>query len=263
MKAKLLASTIAAAALFAGSAMAQPASGTVNSEQTGVTTSAGEAGTTGGPAGGMGDTGSIGGTDKSTTGTSAMESMGGSGSSGATASQLENGVAATDTSGNSQASGSSSSSSSGMSQASSETPTYNGQELDSAQVRKVQQALSQQGQDLEADGVWGPNTAQALRSFQQAENIDATGELDEQTVSALGVDLESEVGMGGSSASTGSGSMSSGSGSSVTGASGMGEGATQTTPGQGSNPSEAQLVPNAESDDAAPVRDLSTASGGN
>ncbi|WP_162937559.1 peptidoglycan-binding domain-containing protein [Indioceanicola profundi] len=284
MKSKLLVTTIAAAALFAGGAMAQQGGTSTDSGSMGTTGTAGTTGATaggsmggshadpevdapssatggmggsssvsgadtagapGGPAGGMGDQASTGGTDTnvgtgSTAGAGMSDATGSSGSTGST------GMAA-----------SGSGSSSGSAQASMEPPTYNGQQLDSQQIRQVQQALSEQGQDLDADGIWGPNTKEALRSFQEAENIDATGELDEQTVSALGVDLESEVGMGGSA--SGSSSM----GSTGAASEGMGEGATQVTPGEGSDPSEAQLVPDAEDDNAAPVRDLSTASGGN
>jgi hyperosmotically inducible protein len=56
-------------------------------------------------------------------------------------------------------------------------------------VRRVQEALKDKGHDPGAvDGVLGPNTQQAIREFQKAENLPATGRLDGQTVSRLGVE---------------------------------------------------------------------------
>lgn len=55
-------------------------------------------------------------------------------------------------------------------------------------VRSVQQALKQKGYDVgSVDGQMGPNTENALRQFQQAQGISQTGNLDQQTLSALGV----------------------------------------------------------------------------
>jgi peptidoglycan hydrolase-like protein with peptidoglycan-binding domain len=59
---------------------------------------------------------------------------------------------------------------------------------DAEQVRKVQQQLSEKGHDVTADGVWGSQTEQALKDFQQAQGIEATGELNPQTLAALGID---------------------------------------------------------------------------
>ncbi|HZP86497.1 MAG TPA: peptidoglycan-binding domain-containing protein [Burkholderiales bacterium] len=56
------------------------------------------------------------------------------------------------------------------------------------QVRDVQQMLKQQGFNPgPVDGIMGPRTEQALRSFQQARGLDTTGNVDAQTLSALGV----------------------------------------------------------------------------
>jgi peptidoglycan hydrolase-like protein with peptidoglycan-binding domain len=58
--------------------------------------------------------------------------------------------------------------------------------LSEAQVRNVQQTLKQKGFDAgEVDGIWGENTRAALKSFQQAQNIEATGQLDRNTLIAL------------------------------------------------------------------------------
>lgn len=67
-----------------------------------------------------------------------------------------------------------------------------GQQMhDQETVRKVQEKLNEEGYSVgPTDGVWGPQTQQALTQFQQAEGIEATGQLDEQTMSALGIEEE-------------------------------------------------------------------------
>src|ERR1044071_6141163 len=81
-------------------------------------------------------------------------------------------------------------------------------------VRAAQEALRDKGFDPgPVDGIMGPRTQQALRSFQQSNNLQATGRLDSQTSQQLNASIGgSSSGMGGSS----SGSM----GSSTTGRSG-------------------------------------------
>ena len=63
----------------------------------------------------------------------------------------------------------------------------------SAEVRQAQQALKDKGFDVgQIDGQMGPHTQQALRSFQQQQNIQSSGQLDQQTLAALGVSSSSE-----------------------------------------------------------------------
>jgi peptidoglycan hydrolase-like protein with peptidoglycan-binding domain len=58
-------------------------------------------------------------------------------------------------------------------------------------IRSVQQALDDQGYNAgTVDGVMGPRTEQALRQFQQAQNMRPTGRPDERTLTALGVSNE-------------------------------------------------------------------------
>src|SRR5690349_15132739 len=58
----------------------------------------------------------------------------------------------------------------------------------SSTVRMAQQALNDRGYNAgSADGVWGPDTANAVRRFQQAQGLPDSGTLDSQTLSALGV----------------------------------------------------------------------------
>ena len=54
-------------------------------------------------------------------------------------------------------------------------------------VQKVQQALNQNGEHVKVDGVWGPKTSQALRDYQQKNGLQASGQLDDQTMQKLNV----------------------------------------------------------------------------
>jgi len=58
------------------------------------------------------------------------------------------------------------------------------------QVLKIQQRLHDQGYYVNKaiDGRWGPGTAAALRNYQRANNLAASGQLDAPTRTALGLD---------------------------------------------------------------------------
>ncbi|HEX7233498.1 MAG TPA: peptidoglycan-binding domain-containing protein, partial [Candidatus Binatia bacterium] len=57
-----------------------------------------------------------------------------------------------------------------------------------ANVKEAQQALKDKGYDPGAiDGVMGAKTKDAIKSFQSASNLPATGTLDAQTADKLGV----------------------------------------------------------------------------
>jgi hypothetical protein len=59
---------------------------------------------------------------------------------------------------------------------------------DASKIRAVQQALNSRGYNVgPIDGQFGASTQDALRRFQQASNLPATGELTPSTLSALGV----------------------------------------------------------------------------
>jgi peptidoglycan hydrolase-like protein with peptidoglycan-binding domain len=114
----------------------------------------------------------------------------------------------------------------GWSQTSSDMPGYNSSSGSSSKgnsatygqwsrqdVKSVQEALKDKGHNPgPIDGVMGPQTQQALRNFQRAQNIQQTGQLDSSTASALGVTLSSNGSMGNSSNGMGSSSSSSGMG---------------------------------------------------
>jgi peptidoglycan hydrolase-like protein with peptidoglycan-binding domain len=59
------------------------------------------------------------------------------------------------------------------------------------QVRAVQQALKDKGHDPgEIDGKMGPKTQAALRDYQSKEGLKATGRLDAETMTKLGVEAK-------------------------------------------------------------------------
>jgi hypothetical protein len=60
--------------------------------------------------------------------------------------------------------------------------------VDEQLVRNVQDALRDKGIDAGAvDGIWGLRTHSALRQFQQKQGLEATGQLNAQTLAALGI----------------------------------------------------------------------------
>jgi len=78
-------------------------------------------------------------------------------------------------------------------------------ELDQSQIRQIQQALNKHGFDAgNVDGVWGPETREAVQNFQEKRNLSTNEALNQETLSALGVDFASNMGSGGAS-TTGSG----------------------------------------------------------
>lgn len=69
-------------------------------------------------------------------------------------------------------------------------------QLNSAQVRKLQQELKNHGIDPgPADGVMGPLTQQGLQVYQQQEGLEPTGNLNERTLNALDIETEEFMGL--------------------------------------------------------------------
>ncbi len=65
-------------------------------------------------------------------------------------------------------------------------PTHAGGPMSQDTIRQVQQALQQAGMyRARVDGVWGPATEAAVRSYQQKHNLNASGELDSDTLASL------------------------------------------------------------------------------
>lgn len=68
-------------------------------------------------------------------------------------------------------------------------PGQAGMHQDPETVRAVQQALQKKGFDPgEINGVMGPQTQEAIRSFQKANGLKATGQLDAETTQKLGIE---------------------------------------------------------------------------
>jgi len=71
----------------------------------------------------------------------------------------------------------------------------------SQDITKVQESLRDKGYyHAKVDGVVGPQTREAIRQYQQSENLPVTGRLDAETAGKLGVEPES---VGGSFESAG------------------------------------------------------------
>ena len=63
------------------------------------------------------------------------------------------------------------------------------QSMSRGEVRQVQQALDKDGFKAgRTDGRWGHETQAAVKQFQQSKQLQATGQLNEQTVADLGLD---------------------------------------------------------------------------
>jgi peptidoglycan hydrolase-like protein with peptidoglycan-binding domain len=71
--------------------------------------------------------------------------------------------------------------------------TINPQQLSPQQIQQIQQALNKQGFDAgHVDGKWGSDTDKAVKDFQQKQNMQASGKLDQQTLQALGVNMTAQ-----------------------------------------------------------------------
>jgi hypothetical protein len=107
-------------------------------------------------------------------------------------------------------------------------------QLSHQQVRQIQQALNKKGFDAKhVDGIWGRETTDALNNFQKKNDLQGHGELTQQTLAQLGVNVSPDAQQ--SSETTGSGSNGNGTnGSSQNpGMTGSDRANSQTT-GQGS-----------------------------
>lgn len=118
--------------------------------------------------------------------------------------------------------------------------TMGSQSLMPDQIKAVQEKLQQNGyyKDGMVDGIWGPGTHQAVQNFQQAHNLPGNGELDQQTLAALGMPGGSSGMMGGNSGTNSQSGMGSSSmGSSPSGSTTGQMGAGSSGSGMSSSPS--------------------------
>ncbi len=64
-------------------------------------------------------------------------------------------------------------------------------QLGTSTVKNLQQTLDNKGfSPGPIDGIWGPKTQGAIRDFQQANGLPATGKLTSDTLAQLGVEVE-------------------------------------------------------------------------
>jgi len=103
-------------------------------------------------------------------------------------------------------------------------------------VKQAQEKLSAAGYDVgTADGVMGPKTQDAIKQLQQDKQLNATGELDQETLAALGVNEENS-----STGSSSAGSSSSPSGDSSSSQNATGSSGGDSANGGASQPSASQ-----------------------
>ncbi len=81
-------------------------------------------------------------------------------------------------------------------------------ELPPEEIRILQEVLVDRGFSVEVDGIFGPRTREALISFQRREGLQATGQIDTRTVTALGVQDRVNVSGEAQQGTTGSGQSS-------------------------------------------------------
>ena len=80
-----------------------------------------------------------------------------------------------------------------------QTNSIDPERLSTQQVHEIQSALNKQGFNTgNADGMWSSATEAAIKKFQQQNNLQANGEVDQQTLSALGVNVSSSKSTGSS-----------------------------------------------------------------
>ncbi len=66
--------------------------------------------------------------------------------------------------------------------------------VDAGTVRQAQKILGERGFRAGIDGVMGPRTQAALKRFQRAQNLEPTGQLNRQTLVALGIQESASAG---------------------------------------------------------------------
>ncbi len=66
--------------------------------------------------------------------------------------------------------------------------THTAMDLSSRDIQRVQQRLNDRGYSLSVDGMWGPRTSAAVRSFQQDNGLEANGRLDSRTMAEMDLD---------------------------------------------------------------------------
>jgi peptidoglycan hydrolase-like protein with peptidoglycan-binding domain len=76
------------------------------------------------------------------------------------------------------------------------------EKLKTGQIHQIQQSLNDKGFSVgTVDGEWGPRTEDALKKFQGSNNMPSSGQLNANTIVALGLN-GSDFGMSGTSSQT-------------------------------------------------------------
>jgi hypothetical protein len=120
------------------------------------------------------------------------------------------------------------------------------------EIRQVQITLSQKGFNVgEPDGVLGARTREALIAFQRNQGFQASGQIDQQTMTALGVS-GTQQGNQSQPSTTGQAGQP-GTEMKQPGAANQGRGQTSTT-GQGNPPARQPAAPNAAPSSSMPQR---------
>jgi peptidoglycan hydrolase-like protein with peptidoglycan-binding domain len=71
--------------------------------------------------------------------------------------------------------------------------TISPSQLNRQQVRQIQRTLNKRGFDAgHADGRWGADTAKAVKNYQQRNQMQANGKLDQQTLQGLGINMTAQ-----------------------------------------------------------------------
>ena len=76
-------------------------------------------------------------------------------------------------------------------------------------IKQVQEKLKAAGYDVQVDGIMGPKTQAALKEYQQKQGLQASGQLDRQTLAALGVSEGAGASTGASADKSGASSQKS------------------------------------------------------
>jgi peptidoglycan hydrolase-like protein with peptidoglycan-binding domain len=72
-------------------------------------------------------------------------------------------------------------------------PNNGSANLSPAEIKQAQEALDKKGFKAgSADGKLGPETEQAIKQFQEKQGLQQSGQLDEQTLSALGIQSQNQ-----------------------------------------------------------------------
>ena len=110
-------------------------------------------------------------------------------------------------------------------------------------VKQAQQALKEKGIDAgPVDGQWGPLTQQGVKQFQQQNQIQATGQLDQQTLASLGIEQSASAGAGSRGAVKAS-EPSASSGSSASGSNGSAGASASGGPASSGSSAESPKAP--------------------